>query len=375
MGSPFEDRAGIPVATDTTSSGSRRHGPRALSAARPVGQGAQQLHRAGGARHGQIGVIGDPRALGIDRGDPDGGERPAVGRPQLVHGGERRQVAHVVAEHRHGAELRRVPAATPHHRPLVHLDRGTQPALVAALVHRQPVPFVLTFGEGEHPILVLGDAAPVQRDGQALGLDVDPLGRLGPGLDHDVVDHRRPGVVLGPAQGALEAVEAGQRDACGPAEHRGQERRRSARNDRDQGERSGELGQQYGDARQRPRPGRVLDDGGQRPVEVEEQGTAIGWPRADAAAPGGPPRHRPRRARSGAGRRGQVLADDHDDVGAGDAADRCGRRERQHLGRLDADGGGDRRRLLLEAGGVVDGRRRRRRRRVKVSSSSSRRRR
>ena len=39
-------------------------------------------------------------------------------------------------------------------------------------------------------------------------------------------------------------------------------------------------------------------------------------------------------------------ADDHDDVGAGDAVDRRGRRERQHLGRLHADGGGDGRRRL-----------------------------
>ena len=65
-----------------------------------------------------------------------------------------------------------------------------------------------------------------------------------------------------------------------------------------------------------------------------------------------------RRGRDGRRRgRRQVGADDHDHVGSRDAVDRRGRREREHLGRLDADGGRDGRRRLLHAGGVVDGRR------------------
>ena len=122
-----------------------------------------------------------------------------------------------------------------------------------------------------------------------------------------------------------------------------------------------------GDARQRPGPGRVRDDGGERAVEVEEQGGAprVGrkGPQQRGEACRGVARDG-QRQEAGRRRRGQVLADDHDHVGAGDPTDRSGGRERQDLRRLDADGGRDGCRLLLEAGCVVDGRRRLRRRGV-----------
>ena len=77
--------------------------------------------------------------------------------------------------------------------------------------------------------------------------------------------------MLGPAQRALETVEARQRDADWAAQHLAEEGGRPAGNDRDQGERTGEVGQEGRHPGQRPRPGRVLHDGGERPVEVEEE--------------------------------------------------------------------------------------------------------
>ena len=78
--------------------------------------------------------------------------------------------------------------------------------------------------------------------------------------------------MLGAAQGALQAVEARQRDPGRVAQHLGEEGGRAARHHRDQREGAGQLGQERGHARQRAGSGRVLHDGGQRPVEVEEQG-------------------------------------------------------------------------------------------------------
>ena len=77
--------------------------------------------------------------------------------------------------------------------------------------------------------------------------------------------------MLGPAQRALEAVEPRERDALGAAEHLPEEGGRPARDHRDQGERTGEVGQEGSHPGQRPRPVGVLHDGGERPVEVEEQ--------------------------------------------------------------------------------------------------------
>ena len=131
-----------------------------------------------------------------------------------------------------------------HHCPLVDVDRRSQLALGAALVHGQAVARVLAGGEGENPVPVVGGPAPVQGHGQPLGLHVDAFGCLGPRLRHDLVDYRRPPLVLGPAQRALEAVEARERDALGATEHLGEEGGRPPRNHRDQGERTGEVGQE-----------------------------------------------------------------------------------------------------------------------------------
>ena len=78
-------------------------------------------------------------------------------------------------------------------------------------------------------------------------------------------------VVLGAPQRALQAVEARQRHAGRLTEHLGEKGGRPARHHRDQRERAGELGQQGRHAGQRAGPRRVLHDGGQGPVEVEEQ--------------------------------------------------------------------------------------------------------
>lgn len=158
-----------------------------------------------------------------------------------------------------------------HHRPLVDVDRGSQLALVASFVHLQVVPSALPLGEGQNPRAVTGGPAPVQRHGQALGLNVDPLWCLGPRFGHHLVDDGGPPCLLGPMQRALEAVEARERDALGTAEHLGEESRGPPRNHRDQGKRTGEVSEEVGDPRQRPRSSRVLHDGGQCSVEVEEQ--------------------------------------------------------------------------------------------------------
>ncbi len=79
----------------------------------------------------------------------------------------------------------------------------------------------------------------------------------------------------GPVQGALEAVEAGQRDAGRRAQDLGQEGGGAARDDGDEGEAGGQRSQQRRHARERAGRRRVLDDGRQRPVEVEEQRAAI----------------------------------------------------------------------------------------------------
>ena len=85
-----------------------------------------------------------------------------------------------------------------HHRPLVHVERRAQLALVASLHHHEATGDVLARHEGQHPVLVLGRPAPVQRHGQALGLDVDAGGRRGLRLGHHLVDHGGPGLVRRP---------------------------------------------------------------------------------------------------------------------------------------------------------------------------------
>ena len=156
---------------------------------------------------------------------------------------------------------------------------------------------VLAFGEGHHPVLVLGRTAEVQRHGQALRLDVDTLGRRGLSLGHHFVYDGGPGVVRGSLQRALQAVEADQRDAGGRCEDVGQECGGPARDHRDEGEGGGELGQQRRHAGERARARRVDDHGREGPVEIEEQCAALRL--------GGQWLQERRQARRGVARRGQ----------------------------------------------------------------------
>ncbi len=77
--------------------------------------------------------------------------------------------------------------------------------------------------------------------------------------------------MLGAVQRSLQAVEASQRDAGRLPQHLGEEGGRPPRDHGDQREGAGELGQQGGHAGQRTGPRRVLDDGSEGAVEVEEQ--------------------------------------------------------------------------------------------------------
>ena len=121
---------------------------------------------------------------------------------RLVQGGEGGQVADVVAERRRRPERHRLLVVLRHQRAhdgaLVHVERRPQLAFVPPFVDHEAAGLVLPGRERHHPVLLLGSAAPVQRDGQALGLDVDALGRRGRRLGHHVVDHGGPRVVGGP---------------------------------------------------------------------------------------------------------------------------------------------------------------------------------
>ncbi len=79
--------------------------------------------------------------------------------------------------------------------------------------------------------------------------------------------------MVGAVQRALQAVEARQRHAGGLPQHLGEKGGRTARHHRDQREGAGELGQQGRHTGERSGSRRVLDDGGQGPVEIEEEGT------------------------------------------------------------------------------------------------------
>ena len=85
---------------------------RAGAGGRGIGHGAQQRDRPRGTLRPQVGLGRHlARALGVDRGDADRDERAPVGRGQLTDRRVGREVAHVVAEHRHRAEL--LPRARP----------------------------------------------------------------------------------------------------------------------------------------------------------------------------------------------------------------------------------------------------------------------
>ena len=73
-----------------------------------------------------------------------------------------------------------------------------------------------------------------------------------------------------PVQGALEAVEPGQRDSRRRAKGIDEEGSGAPGDHRDQRERRGELGHQFGHAGKWARVSRIPDDGGERPVEIEE---------------------------------------------------------------------------------------------------------
>ena len=120
----------------------------------------------------------------VDRGDPHRVQAVGRRRRQLAEGGEGGQVADVVAERRpRGRGGRPCSAARrAHDRALVDLERRAQLALVTALVHEQAVLGGRPLGEADDPVLVRRGVPPVQRDGQALGLDVDAGGRRGVGL-------------------------------------------------------------------------------------------------------------------------------------------------------------------------------------------------
>ena len=150
-----------------------------LSASRPrrggVGQGAQERDRAGGAGHGEVGLLGHlGRALGVDGGDPHRvSGRPSgtrAPRPRRRRAGRRCRRRRPPPQ-RPGARPARPPGRAP---PCPCRPRAAGaararggPGAPAGRARR------LALGEGDDPVPVLGGTAPVQGDGQALGLDVD----------------------------------------------------------------------------------------------------------------------------------------------------------------------------------------------------------
>ena len=129
----------------------------------------------------------------VDGGDPDGTDG-VPGPAERGDGLERGQVAQVVAERRHLAQPagRPLGGQAPDHRALVDLERRAELELHAAAVDVEPVAVVLALGELGHPRPLVRRVAPVQRDGQPFGLDVDAMGGSGERLGHDLVDDGGP---------------------------------------------------------------------------------------------------------------------------------------------------------------------------------------
>ncbi len=269
-----------------------------------AGQVTQQRHGAGGTRHRQVRGGGHRRrALGVDDGHAHDQAGRSLASPQRLERGEGGEVAHVVTEGRqHPQRLGPLPLVVlgherTHDGALVHVERWAQLALEPARMHLEASRRVLAFGEGLHPVLVLGRTAEVQRHGQALRLDIDALGRRGLSLGHHFVYDRGPGFVRGSLERTLQAVEADQRDAGGRMEDVGQEGGGPARDHRDESEDSGELGQQGRHAGEGARARRIDDHGREGPVEIEEQCAALRL--------GGQWLQERRQARRGVARRGQ----------------------------------------------------------------------
>ena len=124
---------------------------------RGVREQAQQRDRADRALHREVGGGGHCGwALRVDGGDPHRDERPPVRGAQIGGGGEGGQVAHVVAEGSHRPQRRDGALVVlghqrAHHRALVDIERGTQLALVAALVHQQAARRRLAHRERRRP--------------------------------------------------------------------------------------------------------------------------------------------------------------------------------------------------------------------------------
>ena len=110
-------------------------------------------------------------------------------------------------------------------------------SMPARVDHAGRGPALLALGEGHHPVPGLGRMAPVQRDRQPLGLDVDPRRSLGRRLRHHLVDHGGPGHVRR-ARAARARARRGRpaRRPSGAPRTSAQERGRSARDHGDQGE-------------------------------------------------------------------------------------------------------------------------------------------
>ena len=282
-----------------------------LSAERPARAARRRRRRRPASRssatapaapaHRQVGRAATAaRALGVDRGDPHRVERA-----------RRRAAARPARRRRAGRRCRRRrrPAAAAaaramlvgqraHHGSLVHVRAaGAARARAAPGAPARPCVRRLALGERHAPSPRARErgASAASRSGP-WARRRRPAGAVAMASATTCVDHRGPGRrASGPRERALEPVEAGQRRRpAGAPSTSAQERGGAARDHRHQRERGGQLGQQRGHAGQRPRLARVVHDGRQRPVEVEEQRAA--------RRVGGQRLQRRRQARRGVGR-------------------------------------------------------------------------
>ena len=133
----------------------------------------------------------------------------------------------------------------------------------------------LTGAEGHHPGTGLGGVTPVQRHRQSLGLDVDPDGRLGLGPGRHRRHHGLPRPSVGPH--VAQPVQTDEPDPGRGAQDVVEEVHRPARDHGDQSEAGRQANQErQGTPGHGTGVGRVVDDGRQRPVEVEAERAVAG---------------------------------------------------------------------------------------------------
>ena len=358
-----------PSATGRTASGSGasadppRHG--GGTCCRGSGQGAQHVDRAGGAGHGEVGRVGHlGRALVVDGGDTHRADRrwpSAPSSPTAAKAGRSPMSSPKTATWRSVPACSAASAGTTV--PLSTCSGGRSSSSMRPGWTAKPRVASLALGEVGDPRLRVRRVTPVQRDGQALGFDVDPGGRFGVASATTSSTAGRP---AGRLLGARRARARGRRGRRARPRRANRARRGGTRSGGPRSRRPGRSATaRSASSAGTPGRGRAPTGSGTMAASVPSKsrnsapcaGSAARG-RARPAAPGtasaarAPSRHVGRQAPGAAARSWPMTTiTSSPDVGA----DWRGGADRQHLGRLHADGGGDGRGGLLLARRVVDG--------------------